>query len=84
MIDSEKFEGTVMNQNLEKAVSIARSLSEPDQEALGQKFLRIIEERYIDARLVEAEASGDPVPLDDAKAKLERKIAAHKNARKDS
>ena len=69
-----------MNQTLEKAVSLARTLPDADQEDLGKELIRLAEEKRIDARLAEAEASGDPTSHDEFWAGVDARIAEHKKS----
>lgn len=69
-----------MNQTLEKAVSLARTFPDADQEDLGKELFRLAEEKRIDARLAEAEASGKPVSHDKFWAGVDARIAEHKKS----
>ena len=71
---------TTMNQTLEKAVSLARTLTDADQEDLGNELIRLAEEKRIDARLAESEASGNPISHDEFWADVDARIAEHKKS----
>ena len=62
-----------MNKVLEKAISVARTFSEDAQEELGRELLRLAEEKRIDARIGEAEASGEPISSGELKGRLDRR-----------
>ena len=55
-----------MNQTLEKAISFAKNFPEKEQEELGNEFLRLLEEKEIDAKLAKSEANGGDIPAAEA------------------
>ena len=63
-----------MNQTLKAALASVERLSDADQEDIAREVLRLAEEKRIDAKLAAAEASGEPIPLEEAFENVRRRI----------